>query len=63
MNPYDSYMHLISLRMLAPEDYEAASKLWDAYRRATKRAKRMEYMLDVRTREFEAALERESSDG
>ena len=55
-SPYDSYQHLISLRMLAPEDYEAAATLWDAYRRATKRAKKLEYMMDK-------IREKESSDG
>ena len=53
-SPYDSYQHLLSLRMLAPEDYEAVSTLWHAYRRATKRAKRMEHILDkIREKESE----------
>ena len=60
MNPYDSYRHLLAIPGLSPRDYQAVSTLWTAYRKADKRAKRMEHILDTRTREFEAAKESET---
>ena len=56
VTPYHAYRHFEEAPWLGPSDREAAELLWKAYRKADKRAKRMEHILDVRTREFEAAM-------
>ena len=56
MNPYYAYRHFQEAPWLGPADREAAETLWKAYRRADKRARGMEFTLQRKIQELEAAL-------
>ena len=56
MTPYHAYRHFEEAPWLGPTDREAAETLGKAYRRADKRAKGMEFTLQQKVQELEAAL-------
>jgi len=58
-NPYHAYNHFLEAPYLGPSDREAAETLWKRYRKADKRAKRLEMrerVLTGRVKELEAAI-------
>jgi len=58
-NPYHAYNHFLEAPYLGPSDREAAETLWRRYRKADKRAKRLEErerVLAERVKELEAAM-------
>jgi len=58
-NPWHAYNHFLEAPYLGPSDREAAETLWKRYRKADKRAKRLEMrerVLAERVKELEAAM-------